>query len=138
MPDAMELANKVKEISVNAVEATKPMQIMFGTVSSISPLRIYIEQKLELEEKHLILTRNVTDYQVEMSVEHMTEDESAHTHDIQDTYSGGGTSSSTVHHHAYAGRKTYTVHNGLAAGERVILLRQQGGQKFIIWDRVGI
>lgn len=30
-----------------------------------------------------------------------------------------------------------TVRNGLAAGDEVILLRQQGGQKYIVVDRVG-
>jgi hypothetical protein len=30
---------------------------------------------------------------------------------------------------------TITVHNGLAVGDKVILIRQQGGQKFIVTDR---
>lgn len=36
-----------------------------------------------------------------------------------------------------AGKMEVTVHNGLAAGDGVILARQQEGQKFIILDRVG-
>lgn len=31
-----------------------------------------------------------------------------------------------------------TVYNGLVAGDEVILIRQQGGQKFIVLDRIGI
>lgn len=30
-----------------------------------------------------------------------------------------------------------TIYNGLKEGEKVILLREQGGQKYLVWDRVG-
>lgn len=33
-------------------------------------------------------------------------------------------------------RRNYTVHNGLKNGEKVILLREQGGQAYIVIDRV--
>lgn len=33
-------------------------------------------------------------------------------------------------------QQTYTVHKELAVGESVILLRMQGGQKFLVIDRV--
>lgn len=36
-----------------------------------------------------------------------------------------------------SGRKEITLHNALAAGEKVILLRQQGGQKYVVLDRIG-
>lgn len=35
-----------------------------------------------------------------------------------------------------AGSETVSVHNGLRVGEQVVLLRQQGGQKYIVWDRI--
>ena len=34
-------------------------------------------------------------------------------------------------------RKVITIHNALKAGEKVILIRQQEGQKFIVVDRIG-
>jgi len=33
-------------------------------------------------------------------------------------------------------RKKYTVHNQLKNGDKVILFRQQGGQKFVVLDKV--
>ncbi|MDE7299468.1 MAG: DUF2577 domain-containing protein, partial [Lachnospiraceae bacterium] len=40
--------------------------------------------------------------------------------------------------HIPAGKRMLiTVHNGLAVGDEVILLRQQGGQKYIVWDKIG-
>ena len=35
------------------------------------------------------------------------------------------------------GKIQVTVHNGLVVGDEVILLRQQGGQKYIVVDRIG-
>lgn len=35
------------------------------------------------------------------------------------------------------GEMEITVHNGLVVGDDVLLLRQHGGQKYIVWDRVG-
>jgi hypothetical protein len=43
---------------------------------------------------------------------------------------------SPSHKHA-VGKIQITVHNGLVVGDEVILLRQQGGQKYIVVDRIG-
>lgn len=32
--------------------------------------------------------------------------------------------------------KKYIVFNGLQLGDKVLLIRQQGGQKYIVWDKV--
>jgi hypothetical protein len=132
-----DLVRTMKLAALGAVEAGKPVEIAFGTVASADPLAIAVEQKLVLGAAQLTLARNVTDYAVEMSVDHLTEAETEHTHAIADTFTGGGASSPTAHAHAYRGRKTFIVHNALKEGEAVILLRAQGGQKYIVWDRLG-
>lgn len=134
MADIIEAA---KIAALRAVEASKPSGVYLGTVTSISPLKINVEQKMTLESPQLILARDVTEYKVDMTVDHWTENETAHTHAVIDTYTGGGTSEPTTHRHAYKGRKTFTVHNGLIVGDKVILLRVQGGQKYVVLDRVG-
>ena len=134
MADILEAAKKA---AMQAIETSKPSGAYFGTVISVSPLKINVEQKLTLEAAQLILSRNVTDYKVEMTVDHWTDNETEHIHAVNDTYTGGGTSQPTTHRHAYRGKKTFTVHNGLMNGERVILFRVQGGQQYIVWDRVG-
>lgn len=40
----------VKKAAVDAVEARKPCDIVFGTVKSINPLKIAIENSLEIPE----------------------------------------------------------------------------------------
>lgn len=40
------------------------------------------------------------------------------------------------HAHGYSGKKKFIVHNNLLKGEKVILLRVQSGQKYLVLDRV--
>ena len=112
--DANELVKLIKQASTEAVEAGKPVNVCYGTVVSASPLQIQVEQKMTLGEAQLILTRNVTDYTVSVSVDWTDDD---------------GT--------AINGTKTMTVNNALTAGETVIMLRWQSGQKFVVLDRIG-
>lgn len=103
MPDAAKLVRMVKKAAVEAVDATKPVGLCFGTVESISPLKINVEQKMTLGEAQLVLTREATDYRVAVD--------------------------------GLAGVQEITIKNGLAAGEKVILARQQGGQKYFVVGR---
>lgn len=137
MPDAVGIAKKIKKAAIEAQESAKPVEVCFGKVTSASPLKILVEQKMTLGAAQLVLCRNVTEHIIEMTVDHYTENETEHTHAVQDTYTGGGSSSPTKHLHAYRGRKKFTVHNGLVVGDEVVLLRQQGGQKYIVVDRIG-
>lgn len=123
--DINELVRAVKQAAVEAVNASGPMALCFGTVTSAAPLKIQVDQKKTLTEAQLILTNNVRDYTVEMTVDHQTEI----------TSGGSGDASFSSHLHAYKGRKSFRVHLALKAGEKVILLRCDGGQKFIVLDR---
>lgn len=97
----------VKRAAVEAVEAGKPVQVTIGTVLSTCPLKIQSEQKSIYTSKMLILTRNVTDFEVDMTV-----------------------------NDAALRRNTFKVHNALRAGEKVLLLRVQQGKKFVVIDRM--
>lgn len=127
----------VKKAAIEAVIASNPCAIMFGTVTSTTPLKINVEQRLTLDDSHLVLTSLVRDIEVDMTVDHSTEDHT-HTHTISDTYSGGGSASDETHNHDVTGKKTMIVHLGLEVGESVMLLQVQGGQKYIVLDRVVI
>ena len=65
-----------------------------------------------------------------------------HDHEYSHMHSYGGTTNESNsyhelnHRHEYAGRKQFTVHNALAVGEEVVMIRMQGGQKFLVMDRV--
>lgn len=132
--DMNALVRAVKKAAVEAVRAENPMGVCHGTVTGLSPLEITTDQKLILGEKQLILTNAVRDYTVEMTVDHVTEVIS-HGHSVTDTYTGGGTAQPVDHSHPYKGRKSFRVHLGLKMGEKVILVRCDGGQQFVVLDR---
>lgn len=131
MPNLIEL---IKKAALDAVEASKPCVVMFGKVTSITPLKINVEQKLTLTEAQLILTRNVTNYKTDITVDHYTEDVT-HNHSYTDDGSSSTTGNNT-HKHQIKGKKEITVHNGLVVGDTVLLLRMQGGQQYVVWDRL--
>ena len=137
LADFTGLLETVKKAAIDAVGADKPVAVLFGEVITSNPLKIDVEQKMTLEKAQLILSRNVTEHTIEMTVDHYTEYETQHTHGVIDTYTGGGTSQPTTHRHAYTGRKKFVVHNGLVKGDKVILMRVQGGQQFVVLDRIG-
>lgn len=171
----------IKRAAIEAVNAGKPFAFALGKVTSTTPLRVQVDQKLELTETQLILTNAVRDYTVEMTVEHLTDSalanhvhaysgntqnggEGSHTHAYSGSTQNGGDSPHThaysgntqnggdgphmhvysgntesvnlTHSHSYSGTKSFRVHLGLSVGEQVLLLRVDGGQKYIILDRV--
>lgn len=144
LPDANELVDTLKRAAVEAVEAGKPVNVYFGEVVSASPLKINVEQKMILGEKQLILSRNVTDFSTMVTVDWTSESSlSTHNHTVKgDNGSGGNIDLNTglknlAHTHKITGKKKIIIHNGLAVGDEVILIRQQEGQRFIAVDRIG-
>ncbi|WP_423413298.1 DUF2577 domain-containing protein [Faecalibacterium prausnitzii] len=141
LPDATELVKLLKRTALDAVLAAKPSNIMFGKVTSVSPLKINVEQKMELGAAQLVLSRNVTDFKTKISM--LQSDgwetvEHTHNHVIHDTFTGNGTSETHTHKHKINKEKLIiTIHNSLVVGDQVILVRQAGGQKFVVLDRIG-
>ena len=122
------LEQALKKMINNAVEYNKPSEIYAGKVESTSPLTIRLDVNIPaLEEDELILTHLVKDYEADITVGHSTEE----TEVVE-----GAVTDIKKHKHEYKGRKKITIHNGLKIGEGVLLIRQQGGQKFIVLDRI--
>jgi predicted subunit of tRNA(5-methylaminomethyl-2-thiouridylate) methyltransferase len=132
----MSIVDTIKKCVTDQLNHMQLTNITIGTVTSIEPLEIETQQEQIFTQKVLILSKNVTDHEIEMSIEHETE-EHTHAHIIEDTYSGGGVASDNTHLHEYKGRKIFKVHKALEVGEKVILIKQQGGQKYYVIDRLG-
>lgn len=146
MPDFSELTKAIKKAALEAMESSKPVNVCFGTVESVTPLTINVEQKMILGEKQLVLCRSVTEYTTMVTVQWETEkEEVTHKHQLKNITDDSGdkiTSAYTEiqdkkHKHDIEGTKQMTMHNALEKGEEVILIRQQEGQKYIVIDRVG-
>lgn len=75
----------LKRVALEAVDASKPTVVLYGTVSGITPLTIYLEQKRTITRGFLVVTDKA---------------------------------------------------KNLAVGDKVVMIRMQGGQKYIIMDKV--
>jgi len=114
-----DIAALIKRAAAEAVESEKPAAVMFGVVERAEPIAINVEQKMTLTEAQLVFMRDVTDHGVSMTVSHSTE-----------------TGGDPAHSHAYTGKKSFLVHGGLQVGDKVVLLREQGGQRFVVLGRI--
>ncbi len=121
MSNFNEIIGVIKTASMEALEDSKPDKILIGTVRSISPLEVFVDQKFTISKNQIILSRNVTDYSLMCEVNHMT----------------NSASCDRTHAHGYSGVKEYKVLNALKVGEIVIMKNILGGQKFLIIDRLG-
>lgn len=132
--DVNELVRLVKQAAVEAVRAEAPMGHCYGVVIGTSPLKIQVDQKKILGEAQLILTDNVRDFNVVLSTIE-GEGRSEGPHYTENESGGAGDAAFALHRHQYQGRKKWRVHNALEVGEKVILLRCDGGQKYVVFDR---
>lgn len=115
----------IQGIVLGILNAQKLSTIVYGTVESISPLKVQVDQKLLLEQEQLKLTRAVMDYEVDMTVDHVTENRAG----------GSGDAEFASHNHEYKGKKKFLIHNGLVVGDKVTMIRAHGGQQYLIIDK---
>lgn len=134
MYDANDLTKLIKTISVNANDATKPVNLCFGTVIKASPLEIKIDQKLILTKEQLILTKNVTNYSTTIN---LIGDVKQANLSINETVEDTQLSVDLTHSHNINSTFKATVNNQLKQNDQVILVRVQGGQKYLVLDRIG-
>lgn len=48
LPDASQLIELIKQVAVAAVEASKPVKLVYGRVASVSPLSVRLDQRTTL------------------------------------------------------------------------------------------
>jgi len=53
-----QLVELIKSIAIKAVEDTKPVQLVYGTVASVSPLSVKVSQKMILPSSVLTAAEN--------------------------------------------------------------------------------
>ncbi|GIP10388.1 hypothetical protein J1TS5_25580 [Paenibacillus macerans] len=152
----MALGDLIKQLSVGANDASKPVNVLFGTVTKINPLEVNVDQRFTLDEDFLILTERLTRYEIDLKHHHtfdggVTSDalptplDLKHKHMIEDV----ATSEALLdpidlrHNHTFEGSVTgdalpdkIVIREGLKVGDTVLLLRVQGGQQYVVWDRV--
>lgn len=122
----MTMCESIRKLVQQTLEAMRPADYILGRVETVSPLSIRLNARDLVTEDFLILTDLVRDHSVDITVSHQTENRAG----------GSGDPSFASHNHDYKGRKKIIVHNGLAVGEIVIMIRQSGGQQYCVLSRV--
>ena len=136
----MELKDVLQQMMQESQRAGQPTDLRIGTVTRADPLEITINtQMAPLRAPVLLLTEAVVEKKIPV-VQH------AHTVTVQDTYTGGGSAACSTELGnivCYENGEPLPVEDGyiilnraLAAGDEVILLRVQNGQRFIVLSRV--
>lgn len=87
MLPSMNLIQIIKKAAIEAVEASNPAKVLYGTVVNSTPA-VKIDQKFAITKEFIVETERMKEM-------------------------------------------------NLAAGDKVVLLQEQGGQRYIILDKVG-
>ena len=113
----------MRKTGAQAIPPESRTDILYETVTSISPLKVSIDNRFEVTQDFLTLSPFCYDHIITFN-----EDE-AHTHTVE-TYYGEKTTST------YPGKQiSVTVWQGLRVGDKVRLLRYRSGQMFYILDK---
>ena len=87
----MSLVELIKQMSTEAVKASKPVEVVFGSVLSINPFKVKLDQKLILSDTHLTGDYTPSNYIVGDSVT-MLRVQGGKKYCILPSGSGGGSS----------------------------------------------
>lgn len=110
MHNVSDLLELIKEIAVNAVRAEEPMEIQYGTVKSLNPFVIDMGE-FTLEDDFLILSR---------------------------TIKGLMKSKGSCHGNCAYGPGTQCRFGELKSGDTVALLKDAGGDDWLVIDAVEV
>lgn len=121
MPDYNAFLQAIKQASKDTQEASDPATICTGTVESASPLKVNVEQKFTIGKENLIVPQHLKDYSVDVTIEWETEE----NEEIPEP-----------HIHEVKGKKRMTIHSALKKGDKVVLIKEHGGQRYLIMDRM--
>lgn len=110
----MTLLNLIKRAAAEAVDASNPVQVLYGEVIAADPLAVQVDQRFILTTEFLVVPEGLAPYTVDLR----------HSHGYDGSTTGSALADPVV------------IRRGLEAGDKVILLRTQGGQQYVILDRV--
>lgn len=129
------LVGGIKRAALELNQNEKLCDLSYGTVVSVAPLRVQVTNLLTIPTALLVVPKHLTDYEVEVTLDWVTETDT-HSHDTSNSDGEECDVKSNTHSHKVLGRKKMIIHNGLKVGDKVALLRKQGGQSYFIIDRI--
>lgn len=146
----MELIDVLQDISQKSIAATSPTDLTIGTVTAIGPLQIVTQTSMQtLQASVLYLTAAVIEKKIPILTHSHTIDSLGHTHKTGGETSEEGLAGSYTDLPeleeivCYENGVPLPVEGGyiilnraLAVGDKVLLLRVQRGQMFVVLSRI--
>ena len=134
----MSLLDVMKKTAEQSQGAAVPAAFMFGNVTALSPLTIRVDNRFDISGEAIVVPKELqagyypTHYHTGMKGGPSTEEK------------GGGSGEAAFASHSHVLKNNYQTNTdkaseyyyGLAVGDKVILLRNQGGQAFLVLGRV--
>lgn len=134
----MALLDTMKRVAEQSQNVNVPAAFMFGNVTEVSPLTIRVDNRFDITGDAIVLTK---EFKAGYYPTH-THAINPHGHTVpQHSTDAGG---ADAHSHQVAPVTTQTTglttnpetYFGLAKGDKLVLLRNQGGQAFLVLGRV--
>ena len=144
----MAMTDAIKQVAKAVVDNSAPMQIMFGVVTQEQPLAILVENRLTISGEMIVVPKEYKKGYYDTHKHRLavvTGGEEPKTGEVKPPE---GSASTTVENHTHVLKDEYWTNNednsakerefyyGLKAGEQVILLRDAGGQRFLVVGRL--
>lgn len=134
----MSLLDTVKKVAVQSTEAAIPAAILYGTVKSGNPLIVRVDDRFDITGEALIVPKEL---QAGYSTTHR---HSGFMSGAETQSASGGSGETAFAPHSHGLKEDYWTNSGaeseyyygLKQGEKVILLRNAGGQQYLILGRV--
>lgn len=137
----MSLLELIKTTAMAAFNASNPVNIVLGTVIGAKPLKIEIHSKLILTDEFLLVAEHLTRHERIASIQYehpksFTKNQIGD--DIKQTSSkrqNQGESTAVPYEKYEMKYLKLIIEDGLKEGDKVVLHRIQGGQKYFVSDR---
>ena len=136
----MSLLDTMKKIAAETNDVQVPAAFLFGTVTASDPLTIRVDGRFDLSGDAIVLPK---EFRGGLSPTHThTVDPHGHTvarHGTEPTGEGPhvhGVSPLFTETTGLVTAEQTETYRGLAVGDKVVLLRNQGGQSFLVLGRV--
>lgn len=131
------LLDVIKQAGVDAVGATNPVAVMFGTVTKVNPLEVNVEQRFTLTEDFLVIPESLIMLRGSQGTFDMSLKGNVLTGPVvEDESEEKWTGSMRIYGAELKATRGSLQLEPFSVGDKLILLRIQGGQKYVVLDRV--
>ncbi|KQN96245.1 DUF2577 domain-containing protein [Paenibacillus sp. Leaf72] len=123
----MALLDAIKKAGAAAHASGNPVAVLIGRVTGTNPLEVNVDQRFTLSEDFLIIPESMTQLETGLMLTYEAGTDEAE---------GTSTNQGVIETAAAGSGSMLRIRRALDIDDKVLLLRVQGGQQFVVLDRV--